>query len=89
MEIVEEDSKNESVIPEALVDPIAVYEDYQTFTVPRFRNGVPQLRHHYSGGLAYHAAVLDGDRQLLSWLSSMWSRIRLRIQYRRLRCFDP
>ncbi|AZQ77478.1 flippase-like domain-containing protein [Flaviflexus ciconiae] len=82
MEIVEEDSKNESVIPEALVDPIAVYEDYQTFTVPRSETVSRNYVIIDSGGLAYHAAVLDGDRQLLSWLSSMWSRIRLRIQYR-------
>lgn len=83
IDIVDEDSKTESVIPEALVDPVAVYEDYQSFSVPRSDT----ISRNYiiigAGGLAYHASVLDGDRHILSWLASTWSRIRLRIQYRR------
>ena len=83
IDIVDEDSKSESIVPEALVDPVAVFEDYESFTVPRSDT----ISRNYiiidAGGLAYHASVLDGDRHILSWLASTWSKIRLRIQYRR------
>lgn len=83
IDIVDEDSKSESIVPEAVVDPVAVFEDYQNFTVPRSET----ISRNYvlidATGVAHHASVLDGDRHLLSWLSSTWSRIRLRIQYRR------
>ncbi|AZN30233.1 flippase-like domain-containing protein [Flaviflexus salsibiostraticola] len=82
IDIVDEDSKSEGIVPEAAVDPVAVFEDYERFSVPRSDT----ISRNYviidSSGVAHHAAVLDGDRHLLSWLSSTWSKIRLRIQYR-------
>lgn len=83
IDIVDEDSKSESIVPEAVVDPVAAFDDYQNFTVPRSET----ISRNYvlidSSGVAHHASILDGDRHLLSWLSALWSKIRLRIQYRR------
>ncbi|MBM9432113.1 lysylphosphatidylglycerol synthase transmembrane domain-containing protein [Flaviflexus equikiangi] len=83
IDIVDEDSKTESIVPEALVDPVAVFEDYEAMTVPTSDTVSRNYIIIDSAGVAHHASVLDGDRHILSWLSSTWSKIRLRIQYRR------
>ncbi|WP_182353077.1 lysylphosphatidylglycerol synthase transmembrane domain-containing protein [Flaviflexus huanghaiensis] len=82
VDIVDDDSTSEAIVSEALVDPVAVFEDYRKFSVPRSDTVSRNYIVIDAAGAAHHAAVLDGDRHLLSWLASTWSKIRLRIQYR-------
>lgn len=82
LEIVDGDSATDTEVPEPLVEPIAIYEDYQDYTIP-FSSTVS--RNYIAvdiDGVAHHVSVLDGDRHLLGQISALWNRLRLRINYR-------
>lgn len=82
IDIVDADSAAESLIPESLVDPVEIVENYDTYEVPYSETVSRNYIAIDSGGQAHHIVVLDQDRHLIDQLTKLWSKFRLRIQYR-------
>lgn len=77
------DEATESLAHETLVDPIAVYADYQSFDVPQADTISRDYIAIDADGLAHHISVLDGDRHILGVISTIWAKIRLKVQLRK------
>lgn len=79
----DEESQLDYLTPELLVDPVDIYRDYQSYSVPLAESVSRNYIAIDTIGQAHHVAVLDGDRHVLDRLSSLWSKVRLKVQIRR------
>lgn len=77
------EDRTDAISVETLVNPHDVYENFSAFQIPYSET----VSRHYiaidTDGQAHHISVLDSDRHVLGKIMSTWSRIRLRVHYRR------